>query len=63
MEESQMLLMHAIKERKSVSCAARELILEALESCEDKILSEIGDARFQKSLGTFPHEKVWKNQN
>jgi hypothetical protein len=54
----------AKKKHKSIAGMAKELIMEALERHEDKVLSEIADTRVKearkKSQKTISHENAWK---
>lgn len=59
-DEGSILATLAKKERKSISRLAKELILEALERREDKVLSEIADTRAKESKATVSHKNAWK---
>jgi len=50
----------AKQEEKSLSSLAKELILEALERREDKILSEIAEERDTKKAKKVKHKDVWE---
>jgi len=47
-------------EHKSLSSLTKELVLEALERREDRILSAIAKARDVKGVKTIKHEDAWK---
>ncbi len=57
--EEQLLSLLAKKEDKSVSLLVRELVLEALERREDKVLSVIADARLEETDETLSHKDAW----
>jgi len=50
----------AKQEHKSVSSFAKELILEALERREDRVLSAIAERRDVENAKTVKHDDVWK---
>lgn len=50
----------AKQKHMSVSRVAKELILEALERREDKILSAIAEIRDTKKGKTVKHDDAWK---
>jgi hypothetical protein len=47
-------------EHKSMSSITKELVLEALERREDKVLSSIAETRDTNSTRTVKHVDVWK---
>ena len=54
------LISIAKKEHKSVSSLAKELIMEALERREDKVLSDLVKSRDVKKAKTVEHDDAWK---
>ena len=50
----------AKEEHKSVASLAKELIVEALERREDKVLSALAEMRDKKSVKKIKHEDAWK---
>lgn len=62
--EANVLTGLAKKQNKSIAGFAKELILEALELREDRVLSAIADQRMEeagkKSHNMVSHEKAWK---
>lgn len=50
----------AKREHKSLSSLARELIEDALDRREDKLLSEFAIKREAKSEEIFSHEDAWE---
>ena len=50
----------AKEEHKSVSSLAKELIIEALERREDKLLSALAERRDQKTTKRIKHNDVWE---
>ena len=50
----------AKNEEKSLSVIAQELIIEALERHEDRLLSDLAMKREQKPGKTISHEKAWR---
>ncbi len=59
-ETAGMLALLAKQEEKSVSRLAKELILEALERREDKLLSALADERDTDQAKRVKHQDVWK---
>lgn len=56
----QMLSEIAKHEDKSLSVVAQELIVEALDRHEDRLLSGLAMKREAKSKKTVSHDKAWK---
>ena len=50
----------AKQEHKSLSGLTKELVLEALERREDRVLSAIAEAREHKASKTVKHDDAWK---
>ena len=50
----------AKQEHRSVASLAKELILEALERREDKVLSAVAQVRDKKTAKRKKHDDVWK---
>lgn len=50
----------AKQEHKSVATFTKELVLEALERREDKVLSALAQARDKKGAKRKKHDDVWK---
>lgn len=60
-KSTQNVLIHlAQHEHKSISGLAKELILEALDRREDRILSNIAKERDTKKSKTIEHDDAWK---
>jgi len=61
-EPAMMNVVKTLAQRKhqSVSSLAKELIMEALERREDKMLSNIAAERDLKKAKTVKHSDVWK---
>lgn len=55
-----LLLSLAEHEHKSVSSLAKELVLEALERREDRILSAIAEVRDTSKAKRIKHSDAWK---
>lgn len=47
-------------EHKPVATIAKELVLEALDRREDRILSSIAEKREETTEGSVSHEDAWK---
>ena len=62
MEDSiiSLLVQLAAQEHKSVSSIAKELVLEALERREDKVLSAIAKIRDTTKAKKIKHDDAWK---
>lgn len=56
----EVLVKLAQQENKSISSLAQELILEALEQREDKVLSAIAEMRDTQDIKKIKHDNVWK---
>ncbi len=56
-----MLLELAAYKECSVSAAASNLIMEALELQEDMALSKLGDKRLKETKKWISHEEVWSD--
>ncbi len=54
------LLSLAKQEHMSLSNLTKELVLEALDRREDRVLSAIAEARDCKSVKTISHDDAWK---
>lgn len=50
----------AKQEHKSVASLAKELVIEALERREDKVLSALAEAREAASAKKVKHDDAWK---
>lgn len=50
----------AKQEHKSLSGVAKELVLEALERREDKVLSALAETREKNAKTTIKHDDAWK---
>lgn len=59
-ETSGLLTNLASQQHRSVSATASDLIREALELHEDRLLSRHGDARFAAAKNWISHEDAWK---
>lgn len=60
-ESTARLLTHlAQKEQKSVSGLAKELVKEALERREDRVLSATAEVRDQPGMKKVRHQDAWK---
>lgn len=54
------LLSLAKQEHKSLSGLTKELVLEALDRREDRVLSALAETRERKAVGTIKHDDAWK---
>lgn len=54
------LLSLAKQEHISLSSLAKELVLEALDRREDRVLSAIAETRDQREAKTVKHDDAWK---
>lgn len=54
------LLSLAKQEHLSLSSLTKELVLEALDRREDRVLSAIAEVRDQKTSKTVSHDDAWK---
>ena len=54
------LMRYAKGENKSVSSAAKELILLALELQEDRYFSTLSERRIREGGKRIPHTQAWK---
>lgn len=51
---------HHQQEHKSVSGLAKELILEALDRREDRVLAALAEVRDSRSSKKVTHDDAWK---
>jgi hypothetical protein len=54
------LLSLAKQEHLSLSSLTKELVLEALDRREDRVLSAIAETRDHKTIKTISHDDAWK---
>ncbi|RME18498.1 MAG: ribbon-helix-helix protein, CopG family [Bdellovibrio sp.] len=50
----------SIREGKSMSVIAKELLEDAIDKHEDLLLSELTQKREKTSKKTIPHDKAWE---